>query len=429
MLATLLIIFFAGLAIGIPVALVMGMSTLSAFLFDSMIPLEIFPQRLFSGIDSFPMLTIPFFVLAADLMSGGRLTDMIIKFANDLIGHIRGGLGHVNVLVSMMFAGISGSALADAAGPGAVEMKMMHKAGYSPYYAGALSAASSVIGNIIPPSIIMVIFALASGNTSVNGLFLAGVIPGILIGLLLMVANHVISVRNNYQVKSKRTPLREVGKSFLQAFPSLLMPLIILGGILTGIFTATEAGAVAVAYSIIVGVFITKALKWKDIPKIIIQSGIVTSSLLLLISMGSAFSWILTYAQIPQQVAGWITGLTDSPLIALFLVALISLLTGMFVDTIPAVIILTPVLTPVAAQFGAEPLQVGMIIIVTIAIGMLTPPVAPLLFVTSTVGKLKFEKLSKAVIPLLLVELGIVVLLILIPELSTWLPNLFGYKN
>ncbi|WP_108669992.1 TRAP transporter large permease [Peribacillus acanthi] len=427
MTVVLMTVFFIGIIIGIPIALVMGIATLAAIFADGMLPLEVLPQTLFSGIDSFPMMTIPFFMLASDLMTGGRLTDMLIKFSKDLFGHIRGGLGHANVLVSVMFAGISGSALADAAGPGAVIMKMMRKEGYDKYYAGALSAASSVIGPIIPPSILMVIYALTDGKTTVTGLFLAGVLPGVLLGLVLMAANHIICVKKGYSNPSKRVSMKQLLKSFLNALPALVVPIIILGGIRIGIFTVTEAAAVAVAYALFVGLFVTKALTIKNIPGIVVKSAIITSSVLLVIAMGSAFSWALTYAQVPQHVASWMIGLTDNRLIVLFLIALFALITGMFVDTIPAMIILAPILSPVAAQYGADPLQVAMIIVLSLAVGMLTPPSAPLLFVISSVGRLNFSRLSIAVLPLILAELVVILLIILIPEVSTAIPNLFGY--
>lgn len=425
MTSTLFIVFGIALLIGLPVALVMGLATLLALIADGNIPLEVFPQRIFSGINSFPMMTIPFFILAADLMTAGKLTDILIKLSNNLIGHIRGGLGHVNVLVSTFFAGISGSALADAAGPGSVIMRMMRENGYDKYYSGALTAATSVIGNIIPPSILMIIYALTAGNSSVTvmGLFLSGVIPGLLIALFLMIANYIISVRKGYQFKEHRSTLREIGTSIVKSIPALLMPIILLGGILSGMFTATESAAVAVAYALLVGMLVTRTLNIRNVPVIFAKSAVVTASVLLIIAMGSAFSWVLTFAQVPQNIAIWMSTLTESPLMVLFLIAIFALITGMFIDTIPALIILTPVLAPVAAQFGVDPLQTAMVIVLCITIGMLTPPVAPLLFVVSTVGRLRLDKVAIAVLPLLFVELLVVLLIILIPELTTWLPS------
>jgi tripartite ATP-independent transporter DctM subunit len=426
MTSVLVIGLLVGLAIGLPISIVMGVVSLVSFLVEGTLPLAVLPQRLFAGVNSFPIMAIPFFILAADLMSGGFLTDSLIRLSNDLVGHITGGLGHVNVLVSMFFAGISGSALADAAGPGAVEMTMMRNAGYDPYYSGALSAATSVIAPIIPPSIIMVMYALSEGRTTVTGLFLAGIVPGVLLGAALMAANHVISVRHNYQFASKRASLGTVARSFLAALPALMMPLIILGGILGGIFTPTEASSVAVAYGLVLGLA-TRNLKLKDVPKIFLRSALMTSSVLLLVSMGSAFSWALTFAQVPQRAAQWMLQLSNSRIGILALIAIVSTVSGMFIDTLPAVIILTPVLGPVAAKVGIPPLQAAMVIVLCLAVGMLTPPVAPLLFVVSTVGRLKLERLAVATIPLILVELAVVVLVILIPDLSVALPRMLGY--
>jgi len=429
MVAILMISFFIGLAIGIPIALVMGVASLISFLYEGSLPLQVLSQRVFAGIDSFPMMAIPFFILAAELMTAGKLTEMLIKFANDLVGHVRGGLGHVNVIVSMLFAGISGSALADAAGPGALVLKMMRVAGYDAYYSGALTAASAVIGPIIPPSIIMVIYALNESKTTVTGLFLAGIVPGLLLGGILMLSNYMISVRRNYPFTLKRVPLKELSKSFIRAIVGLMMPVIILGGILTGIFTPTEAAAVAVGYALFIGVFLTRNLNHKNIPQIFLKSAIISSAVLLLVSMGSAFSWVLAYAQVPQQVALWISGLTQNPTLILILIAILSTISGMFIDTLPAVIILTPVLAPVATQFGIPVLQTAMVIVLSLTVGMLTPPVAPLLFVVSIVGRLKVEKLVIEIIPLILVEFVIILLVILFPAVATILPRLLGYLH
>ncbi len=425
----LMISFFILLTMGIPVSLVMGVASLISLLYLGTIPLQVLPQQIFAGIDSFTMMAIPFFILAADLMSVGKLTDMLVNLSNHIVGHIRGGLGHVNVLVSILFAGISGSALADAAGPSAVVMKMMRDAGYDRYYSGAITAASSVIGPIIPPSIIMVVYALSEARTTVIGLFLAGIIPGLIIGFSLMVFNHIISIKRNFPYSTKRASILKILQSFKSATLALMMPLIILGGILTGIFTATEASAVAVGYALLIGVFVTKTLNVKNIPQIFLKSTITSSAILLLVSMGTAFSWVLTYTQIPQKIALWIAGLSQNPTTVLILIALLSTIMGMLVDTLPAVIILTPVIAPVGISLGIPPLQVGMVVILTLTVGMLTPPVAPLLFVVSTVGRLKLEKLIKEVIPFIIVEYIVILLVILFPALTNSLPKLFGFLH
>ena len=422
----LVVAFLLGLAIGFPVSLSMGGSGLLALLVDGKLSLLTVPQRFFNGINSFPLMAVPFFILAADLMSASGITLSLLRFTTSVVGHIRGGLGHVNILTLMLFAGISGSALADAAGPGALIMRMMKRAGYDEYYSAALTASTAIMGPIIPPSIIMVMYALSEGRATVTGLFLAGIVPGVMLGAALMAANHVISVRHNYQFASKRASLRTMARSFIAALPALMMPLIILGGILGGIFTPTEASSVAVAYGLVLGLA-TRNLKLKDVPKIFLRSALMTSSVLLLVSMGSAFSWALTFAQVPQRAAQWMLQLSNSRIGILALIAIVSTVSGMFIDTLPAVIILTPVLGPVAAKVGIPPLQAAMVIVLCLAVGMLTPPVAPLLFVVSTVGRLKLERLAVATIPLILVELAVVVLVILIPDLSVALPRMLGY--
>ncbi|WP_052476456.1 TRAP transporter large permease [Cohnella kolymensis] len=429
MISILLIVFFVALAIGVPVALAIGVSSFIALILIGDVPLEVLPQSLYSGINSFPMMTIPFFILASDLMSGGRLTQILINFARDLVGHIRGGLGYGNVIVGLMFSGMSGSALADAAGPGSIFTRMMRKSGYDPYYAGSLSAAVAVLGPIIPPSVMMVIYALTDGKTSVSGLFLAGIVPGILLALSLMVLNFFVSRKHNYRSHSERVPFITLLKSFIHSLPAILMPVLIIVGIRGGVVTPTEASAVAVFYALVVGFFVTKGLTLKNIFGIIVNSTIVSCSLLLMIAMGSAFSWVLTYAQVPQRVAEWMTGLTDNTLVILLLIAFISLIAGIFLDTLPSLVILVPVLAPAAYMYGAEPLQVAMVIILTLAIGMLTPPIAPLLFIISASGGLRIERLSIAIIPMIIAEMVVVLLVVFIPEISTGLPNLFGFKN
>ena len=426
MTAVLMSAFVVGLVIGLPVALVMGVASLVALLLSGTLPLAILPQSLFRGIDSFPLMAVPLFILAADLMTAGKLTDAILKHANVLVGHVRGGLGHMNILTSLFFAGISGSALADAAGPGAVIMDMMRKAGYRPYYAAALTATTATIGPIIPPSIIMVIYAVSDNSVTVAGLFLAGVVPGILLGLTLAVMNHFLA--GSSAQSAGRPSVREIVVSFWQALPGLIMPLIILGGILAGIFTATEAAAVAVFYALLVG-FLNRSLNLTVLPKVFLQSGILTSAVLLIVSMASIFSRLLTVLQVPQHLASWLSALTDSRAVILVLLALFILLCGFFIDTLPAVIILTPVLSPVAAQFGIDPLHFAMMLILNLTIGMVTPPVGPVLFVICTVGKLKLETLSRAVVPLLLAELVVLALVIAVPQLSTTLPRLLGFTR
>ncbi len=421
--------FFIGLVVGLPVSITMGTSGLVALLWDGRFSPLVLPQQLFMGINIFPLMAVPFFILAAELMTAGGLTTSLLRFANDLVGHIRGGLGHVNVLVSMLFAGISGSALADAAGPSAVVMRMMIRTGYAPEYSGALSAATATIGPIIPPSILMVVYAMTDARVTVAGLFLAGVVPGILLGIALSGTNHWISIRREYLFHSERPSLVGLAKSFWSALPAIFMPIIILGGILSGMFTPTEAAAVAVAYALVVGLFVTRGLRLADVPRVFVRSGVITAAVLLIVSMASIFAWLLTILQIPQTVAAMIGNMTTSVAVVLVLMAIFMLLCGLVIDTLPALIILVPVLGPVAEQFGIDPLHFAIMLVLNLTIGMVTPPVGPVLFVISTVGRIRLERLSQAIVPLLLAELAVLGVVIAFPAVSTTVPRLFGFTH
>ena len=425
---TLIILFFATLALGIPVAFTMGIAGLTAIFVDGSLNPLVATQRMFAGIDSFPLMAVPFFILASELMTACGLTKALLRFANALVGHLRGGLGHVNILASMLFAGISGSALADAAGPSAIVMRMMRNAGYDRNYAGALSAATATIGPIIPPSILAVIFAISTQGVSVAGLFLAGVLPGLLLGLALAIANHIVSTKHNYRGRDEWAGSGELAASALGALPAIVMPGIILGGILFGVFTPTEAGAVASAYALLLGL-VLRAYTWRSLYAAFVRAAVITSSVLMIVAMASIFAWLLTYLQIPQQLAELVGSITDSKLGVLLILAAFALVCGFFIDTLPALIILTPVLGPIAFSAGVDPLQFGMMLVLNLTIGMITPPVGPVLFVIATVGRLRLEGLSRAVLPLLFAELVVLLLVILVPGISTFIPNFFGFSS
>ena len=424
----LIILFFATLFVGVPVAFTMGIAGLSAIYIDGTLNPLVAAQRMFGGIDSFPLMAVPFFILASELMTACGLTNSLLRFANAMVGHVRGGLGHVNVLVSMLFAGISGSALADAAGPSAIVMKMMREAGYEKNYAGALSAATATIGPIIPPSILAVVFAISTKGVTVAGLFLAGIVPGALLGLALAITNHFVSVKHGYRGREERASCGEMAQSVLHALPALAMPLIILGGILFGVFTPTEAGAVASAYALLLGL-IKRAFTLNSLYQAFARAAIVTSSVFLIVAMASIFAWLLTYLQIPQELAKMISMITTERVGVLIILALFALVCGFFIDTLPALIVLTPVLGPIAYSAGIDPLQFGMMLVLNLTIGMITPPVGPVLFVIATVGKLRIEGLFKAVLPLLFAELVVLMFVIFVPSVSTFVPHLFGFSN
>lgn len=425
----LLIVFVGGMVIGIPLAFVMGGAGLAALVVRGNLSLLSVPQRFFGGINSFPLMAVPFFVLAADLMSASAITTAILRFTNSMVGHLRGGLGHVNVLTNMIFAGISGSALADAAGPGAIMMRMMQRAGYDPHYSAALSGATATIGPIIPPSIIMVIYAITDNRVTVGGLFMAGILPGLLLGLALSITNHIISVRKGYKSDKKKATWTERFTYLWKSIPALLMPVIIIGGIVTGLFTATEASAVAVVYALLVGTVITRVLTPRLIAKVFLQSSLVTSGALLIVAMASLFAWILTILQLPQEVAMAIGHMTNSPMIAMLIVALFVFICGFFIDTLPAVIILVPVLAPLSLQFGIDPLHFAMAIVLNLTIGLITPPVGGVLFVITSVSRLKFEAISKAMIPMIVAETAVLLAVIFVPEVSLMVPRWLGFSH
>lgn len=425
----LFIVFVVGLAIGVPIALAMGGAGLLALAIDGNLSLLSVPQRFFDGINSFPLMAVPFFILAADLMTASGITTALLRFAGAMVGHVRGGMGHVNVVTSVMFAGISGSALADAAGPGAIETRMMAKSGYDKAYSAALSAATSVIGPIIPPSIVMVIYALTDNRVTVAGLFLAGVLPGLLMGLALMAMNHYLSVKRGYGTVGTAPGWGVRLRALWRATPVLLMPAIIIAGILTGLFTPTEASAVAVFYALFIGLFVTRTLNARLICRVLLQSGLVTSAALIIVSMASLFAWLLTLLQIPQAIGAAIGGMTTDPVAIMLIVMVFVLICGLFIDTLPAVIILVPVLAPLSEQFGIHPLHFAMAIVLNLTIGLATPPVGGVLFVMSSVARLRLEELTRAILPLLGALLAVLIAVVLIPSLSTFVPGLFGYAR
>jgi tripartite ATP-independent transporter DctM subunit len=407
----------------------MGGAGMLAMAIDGSLSLLSVPQRFFDGINSFPLMAVPFFILAADLMTASGITTALLRFAAVMVGHVRGGMGHVNVVTSVMFAGISGSALADAAGPGAIQTRMMAKSGYDKSYAAALSAATATIGPIIPPSIVMVIYALTDSRVTVAGLFLAGVVPGLMMGLALMAVNHYLSVKRGYGSMGVAPRWAQRLQALWKALPVLIMPIIIIAGILTGIFTPTEASAVAVFYALFIGLFVTRTLNARLIVKVLLQSGLVTSAALIIISMASLFAWLLTLLQIPQAIGAAIGSMTTDPVQIMLIVMVFVLVCGLFIDTLPAVILLVPVLAPLSDQFGIHPLHFAMAIVLNLTVGLATPPVGGVLFVMSSVARLKIEELSRAILPFLAALLVVLLAVVLFPPLSTWVPEFFGYTR
>ena len=415
------------LAIGVPVAFALGMAALAAVAWHPSFPMLVVLKETFTGIDSFPLMAVPFFILAAELMSGGSLTLVLLRFAGQFVGHKRGGLGYTNVVSLTFFSGISGSALADAAGPGSMLIKMMDKAGYDRSYAGALTASTAIVGPIIPPSIIMIVYALQDENVSAGALFMAGIVPGILIAAAMCVVNFYISRQRNYRGEGSMPGWGEIARTTWRALPAILLPVLILGGMRAGWFTPTEASVVAVFYALLCGKFVYRTLQWKAVPHILIRSALLTASVLIIIGFSAAFAWVLTIERVPQTMAEIIVAWQLSPWLLLIVVNVMLLIFGIFIEPLPGVMVLTPILAPVAMAAGIDPVHFAMIVIYNLTLGMITPPVGGLLFVTSNVAKIPMSSLTRELKPFLWAHAVVLVLLTFVPVLSTGLPKLLGF--
>ncbi|MFO1412539.1 MAG: TRAP transporter large permease [Burkholderiales bacterium] len=428
MIATLFIACIVLLALGVPVAFALGGGTLAAMLWNGSLPLIALPKYLFSGIDVFALMAVPFFILAAELMTGGSLSEALLRFASQFVGRFRGGMGHTNILTITFFSGISGSALADAAGPGAIMIRMMKKGGYRAEYAAALTSAVSILGPIIPPSISMIVYALAYPDINLVGLMIAGIVPGIVIAVAMAVINHVVSVRRNYRGVPEALTLADYLRNTWHALPALVLPVLILGGIASGAFTPTEASVVAVFYALFAGRVIYRTLTWKMLPGILARSALMTVSVLIIVAMSAAFAWVLTVSRVPQQLTEWIVAMQLSPIAFLLAVNVLLLVFGIFIEPLPGVVVLVPILAPIAHALGINDLQFAIIVIVNLTMGMITPPVGGLLFVTTIVARVTLPGLVKELWPFLWAQLAVLLLLSLVPGLSTALPAFFGFR-
>ncbi|WP_447955800.1 TRAP transporter large permease [Vreelandella sp. EE7] len=419
-------VFLILLVVGMPIAFALGIASMSYLLMEG-ISLTIVPQRMFAGIDTFVLLCIPGFVLAGNLMNVGNITEHIVRFSNALLGHIRGGLGLANVGGSMIFGGISGTAVADSASIGSVMIPGMARSGYDKPFAAAVTAASSTVGPIIPPSVPMIIAGSLSG-ISVGRMFLAGAIPGLLMGLAMMVTVYILAVRRGYP-KEKRVPVMQLLREARTAFWALLMTVIILYGIIGGFFTPTEASIVACVYALVVGMYVYKGLTWRKLPSILVDTVLTSSALLLMVGLANLFGWILTSEQIPQMVATLILSISENPLIVLLILNLILLFVGAFMETIAALIILFPALVGVATGVGVDPVHFAVIAVLNLMIGLTTPPVGVCLFVVAGIGKIPMLSVARAIVPFLLCNLAVLLLVTYVPAISLWLPNLLMGSN
>ena len=427
MLTILALTFVVAVLIGIPVAFGLGLAAVAGILAWGKVSLSLVPQRMFTGVDSFVFMAIPFFILAGELMTTSGILDRLLKFADAMVGHIRGGLAHVNIVGSMVFAGISGSAVADAAALGSVLIPTMEKE-YDVDFGSGVCAGASTIGPIIPPSIPMVIYSLAAGGVSIAGLFLAGVIPGILMGLGMMVIAYLIARRRGYPVRPRLSSWREFFASTWQAIPALLMPVIIVGGILGGVFTPTEAAAVAVAYALVVGFLVTRELKWRDLPPALVRSAVTTSVVFMLIATANIVAWLLTTQQLPRVMGDFLRTVAPSPWLFLLIVNIFLLIVGCLMDLSAAMIMFVPILAPIAMSYGLDPIHFGFVVVLNLVIGLLTPPVGVCLFVVSGIARISMERLVRAVWPFLVWQIVVLFVVTYVPAVSMIIPRLFGYR-
>lgn len=385
-------------------------------------------RNLYNGMDSFPLMAIPFFMLAGELMNRGGITMRLVEFSQAMMGHFRGGLAHVNILSSMLFAGLSGSAVADTSALGSMLIPAMEKQGYTRRFAAAITAASSVIGPIIPPSGIMIIYAYVMGE-SVAALFLAGIVPGVMVGLGLMLMVKFQADKYDFPVATKKHTWGERGQASLKAFFPLMTPVIILGGILAGVFTPTEAAAIAVAYALFIGLFVMRTLKITDMPGILNRAGITSAVVLLLVGAAMAFKTVVSLSHAPEAMAEFVLSLSSDPLVLLFLINLLLFVVGMFLDAGPAIIILGPILGPIFVSLGVDPIHFAIIMSVNLTVGLATPPMGLVLFVASSVSGERVETISKAILPFLAVEVVVIFLITYIPAISMTVPRLTGFAN
>ena len=416
-----MIIFVAAfiilLCVSAPITVALGGCSMVYALIGGTVPITTLIQTTFGGLTSFPLLAIPLFVLAGNLMNEGGLTPDLVNFARTLVGHIRGGLGHATILACAIFAAISGAAVATAVAIGVVMLPAMKKAGYDDGVAAAVTCTASCLGPIIPPSIPFIIYGV-SANVSIAALFMGGVLPGLVLAAALMVYMYIVATRNDYPRDPKKSG-REILVAAFKALPALFMPVLIMGGILSGMFTPTEAAGVTVVYAAVMGAFYYRRLNFKNLPKVLLASGLESGMVMLLIAMSEPFAWFVAADQIPQLIIEWISHVTTSPYVILLLVNIFLLLLGIPMETAPALVIVTPVLVPIAASVGIDPVHMGIVVCLNLVLGLITPPVGAVLFAVCGMTNMSLDRLSRAIWPPFLVSLVVLAIVTYLPWLST----------
>ncbi|MFP7200439.1 TRAP transporter large permease [Lysinibacillus halotolerans] len=424
------LILFAAVAffliIGAPISISVGIASVLAMfsILDPENALQTSAQRMFTGMNSFTLLAIPFFILAGVIMNNGGIAMRLVNCAKVLAGRMPGSLAQTNVLANMMFGSISGSGVAAAAAVGSTMAPMQEKEGYDRAFSAAVNIASAPTGMLIPPSNTLIVFSLVSGGTSIAALFMAGYIPGILWGIACMIAAFIIAKRRGYK-SNEKVPFKVALKVFIDAIPSLLLIIIVIGGIILGAFTATEGSAIAVVYALLLS-FIYRTIKIKDLPRILIESTRTTAIVIFLIGVSTIMSWVMSFTGIPRIIADTLLGFTDNMIIILIIMNIVLLIVGTFMDPTPAILIFTPIFLPIALQFGMDPVHFGIMVVFNLSIGTITPPVGPVLFVGARVAKLKIEQVIRPLIPFFAVTVVVLLLVTYIPDLSLWLPKLLG---
>ncbi|MEW9109216.1 MAG: TRAP transporter large permease [Cytobacillus gottheilii] len=417
----LLGLFIILMLIGVPIAFVIGIVALLGITGIPYTPEATVPMKMVNGLDSFVLLAVPLFILAANLMNSGKISEKLINLALAIVGPIRGGLAHANILVSMMFAGVSGAAQADTAGVGKILIPSMLKKGYDKETAVGVTAASSTVGVVIPPSIPMIIFAGLT-NASIGALFLGGIVPGILIGLGMMLFVYILAVKRNYP-RSQAVEFKKFARLFLEAIPALLTPIIIIGGIVTGFFTATEAAAVASLYTLLVCMFYYKTLKVKDLPKILMDTLALSSLSLFALACASALGELMSYYQLGTAAQEFFTNNVGSEWLFIIILIAFFLFIGTFMDAIPAMILFVPVILPTALEFGMDPVHLGLIVVITLAIGLITPPYGLCLLLAAKIGDMSIERSFVAVIPYIAIVVIVLLFIAFFPEIAFFIPK------